>query len=129
MEFDTWKMELINEVETAAEARAEQALADPDDPRIEKSQKALFDLADGLRSLPSDHDPLRALFSEEAELSNLMRATVGEPESRYHDAKEELLGAYGFEHEPFATADQFLEVLRAKADETISEYRLRVRVE
>lgn len=129
MEFEAWKAALINEVETAAEARAEQALADPDDPRIEKSQKALFDLADGLRALPPDHAALKALFSEEAEISNLMRAAAGEPESRYHDAKEELLGAYGFEHEPFATADQFLEVLRAKADETISEYRLRVRVE
>ena len=66
------------------------------------------------------------MFSEEAEISNLMRAAAGEPESRYHDAKEELLQAYGFEHEPFETAGQFLEVLRAKADETISEYRLRV---
>jgi hypothetical protein len=41
---------LINEIETAA-GRAEQALADPDDPRIEKSQKALFDLAEQLRAL------------------------------------------------------------------------------
>ena len=55
-----------------------------------------------------------------------MRAAAGEPESRYHDAKEELLQAYGYEREPFETADQFLDLLRAKADETISEYRLRV---
>ena len=126
MHFEAWKKALINEVETAAEGRAEKALADPDDPRIETSQQALFDLGDSLRALPSDSRALIALFSEETELSNLLRATVGEPESRYHEAKEDLLRAYGFEHEPFETADKFLEVLRAKADETISEYRLRV---
>ena len=103
-----------------------RALAGPDDPRIEKSQKALFDLAERLRALPPDHAALKALFSEEAEISNLMRAAAGEPESRYRDAKEELLQAYGYEREPFETADQFLDLLRAKADETISEYRLRV---
>ena len=126
MEFEAWKTALINEVETAAEARAEQALAGPDDPRIEKSQKALFALVEQLKELPPDHAALKALFSEEAEISNLMRAAAGEPESRYHDAKEELLRAYGYEREPFETADQFLDLLRAKADETISEYRLRV---
>ena len=84
MEFEAWKTALINEIETAAEGRAEMARADPDDPQIEKSQKALFDLAEQLRALPSDHATLKALFSEETELANLMRATLGEPEGRYH---------------------------------------------
>ena len=69
MEFETWKTALINEIETAAEWRAEKALANPDDPRIEKSQKALFDLAEQLRALPPNHATLKALFSEETELS------------------------------------------------------------
>jgi hypothetical protein len=125
MEFEAWKTALIDEIETAAEGRAEKALADPDDPRIEKSQKALFDLAEQLRALPSDHATLKALFSEETELCNLMRATVGEPEGRYHDAKEDLLRAYGIDHEPFENGDEFLKVLRDRVDETISEYRLR----
>ena len=77
---------MIKEVETAAEGRAEQALADADDPRIAKSQEMLFDLAEQLRALPPDHTKLKALFSEETELSNLMRATVGEPEGRYRES-------------------------------------------
>jgi hypothetical protein len=105
MEFNTWKTALINEIETAAEWRAETALADPDDPRIASSQKALF--------------------AEEAELSNLMRSTHGEPERRYRDAKEDLLRTYGIEHEIFEDPDQFLDALRNRVDETISEYRLR----
>ena len=125
MEFEAWKTALINEIETAAEGRAEQALADPDDPRMEKSQKALFDLAEQLQALQPDHATLKALFSEETELANLMRATVGEPEGRYHDAKEDLLRAYGIDHEPFEDADQFLKVLRGRVDETISRYHLR----
>ena len=126
MEFETWKAGLIKEIETAAEGRAERVLADPDDPRIEKSQKALFDLAEQLKALPPDHTELKALFHEETELANLMRATAGEPERRYRDAKEDLLAAYGIDHEPFRNAAQFLDVLRDRADETISEYRLRV---
>jgi hypothetical protein len=125
MEFEAWKTALIREIETAAEGRAEMGLADPDDPRIENSQKVLFDLAEQLRALPPDHAALKALFSEETELCNLMRATVGEPEGRYHNAKEDLLAAYGIGHEPFEDADQFLKVLRDRVDETISEYRLR----
>ena len=119
-------MALIREIETAAEWRAERALADPDDSRIEKSQQALFDLAEQLRALPAEHATLKALFSEEAELGNLMRATVGEPEHRYRDAKEGLLAAYGIDLDPYENVDQFLGVLRDRVDETISEYRLRV---
>jgi hypothetical protein len=124
MEFSTWKTALINEIETAAEWRAEKALGD-DDPRIVSSQKALFDLADAVKNLPADHGPLKALFAEESELANLMRSTQGEPERRYHDAKEDLLRTYGIEHETFETPEQFLNALRNRVDETISEYRLR----
>jgi len=126
MEFETWKAALIEEIETAAEGRAEQVLGRPDDPRIERSQKALFDLVEEIRTFPSDHAALGALYREELELSNLMRASVGEPEGRYREAKEDLLAAYGIDHEPFADAAQFLGVLRDRVDETISEYRLRV---
>jgi hypothetical protein len=126
MQIETWKKALINEIETAAAWRAERVLADPDDPRNEKSQKALLDLAEKLKATPDNHAKLNALFREEQEMDNLMRAPAGEPERRYHDAKEELLQAYGFEQEPFATVEAFLDHLRAKADETISEYRLRV---
>jgi len=125
MEFEAWKAALIKEIETAAENRAEMVLADPDDPRIEKSQKALFDLAEQLKALPPDHAELKALFREEAELANLMRAAVGEPERRYRDAKEDLLAAYGIDRAPFSNVAQFLQALRDRADETISEYRLR----
>jgi hypothetical protein len=125
MELQEWKNALIKEIEIAAEWRAEKALADPDDPRIEKSQKALFDLAEELRGMTQDHPQLKALFNEETELSNVMRATLGEPETRYHDTKEDLLRAYGIEHEPFENADQFLDVLRHRVDEIISEFRLR----
>jgi hypothetical protein len=125
MELQEWKNALIKEIEIAAEWRAEKVLADPDDPRIEKSQKALFDLADELRAMPQDHPQLKALFNEETELSNVMRATPGEPETRYHDTKEDLLRAYGIEHEAFENADQFLDVLRHRVDEIVSEFRLR----
>lgn len=126
MNIETWKADLIKEIETAAENRADMARDKPDDPRIEQSQKALFDLAGQLRALPSDHAELCALFREESELSALQRSTVGEPEGRYRGAKEDLLAAYGIEHATFATADEFLRVLRDRVDETISEYRLRV---
>lgn len=123
MDFSTWKTELIKEIETAAEWRAEKAIGDAD-PRIASSQQALFDLAEALKTLPADHGPLKALFAEESELSNLMRSTQGEPEHRYHDAKEDLLRTYGIEHETFEDPDQFLNALRNRVDETISEYRL-----
>jgi len=125
MDFQSWKAALINEIETAAEGRAAKAFADPADPLIEKSQKALYDLAEQLRALPPDHAALKALFNEETELSNLMRSRVGEPEGRYYGAKEDLLAAYGIDRQPFETADQFLRVLRDRVDETISEFRLR----
>ena len=125
MDFQSWKAALINEIEIAAEGRAAKAFADPADPLIEKSQKALYDLAEQLRALPPDHASLKALFNEETELSNLMRSRVGEPEGRYYGAKEDLLAAYGIDRQPFETADQFLRVLRDRVDETISEFRLR----
>ena len=125
MDFQSWKAALINEIEIAAEGRAAKAFADPADPLIEKSQKALYDLAEQLRALPLDHASLKALFNEETELSNLMRSRVGEPEGRYYGAKEDLLAAYGIDRQPFETADQFLRVLRDRVDETISEFRLR----
>jgi hypothetical protein len=125
MDFESWKTALIKEIEVAAEGRAERAVADPQNAKFGESQKALFDLADQLRALPPDHAKLAALFHEESEFSNLTRATPGEPEARYRDAKEDLLQAYGIEREPFATADQFLDLLRNRVDETISEYRLR----
>lgn len=126
MKLQEWKSALIAEIETAADARAEMAQGNVDDPRLEASQKALFDLADQLRQLPMDHAPLKALFNEESELTNLLRAQAGEPEHRFHEAKEEFLQAYGFDREPCATADQFLALMRDWVDETISEYRLRV---
>ena len=125
MDFQSWKAALIDEIETAAEGRAAKAFVDPADPLIEKSQKALYDLAEQLRALPPDHALLKALFNEETELGNLMRARVGEPEGRYYGAKEDLLAAYGIDRQPFETADQFLRVLRDRVDETISEFRLR----
>lgn len=126
MDFQTWKAALINEIETAAEGRAQRAFADPADPLIEKGQKALYDLAEQLRAVPPEHASLKALFNEETELSTLMRARVGEPEGRYYDAKEDLLAAYGIDRQPFETVDQFLRVLRDRVDETVSEFRLRV---
>jgi hypothetical protein len=126
MEYETWKSALIDEIETVASWQAERGIADPNDPRFEKSQQALRGLADAVRNMPGDHPALKALYREEQEIANLMRAPAGEPEHRYFDAKEEVLQAYGFEQQPFASADQFLDLLRAKADETISEYRLRV---
>ena len=125
MDIDTWKKALISEIETAAEWRAEKTLVDPDDPLIETSQKALFDLAEKLKALPADDEKLQGLFNEETELSNLMRATPGEPENRYYNAKEDLLRDYGIEHELFKDAGEFLQVLRTRVDETITEYRLR----
>lgn len=126
MQIGTWKAALIKEVETAAENRAEIALVNPDDPRIEKSQQALFGLADKLKALPLDHTELNALFREESELGQLLRSNPGEPEGRYRDAKEDLLAAYAIDHAPFETVEQFLKVLRDRVDETISEFRLRV---
>ncbi|MBK8211987.1 MAG: hypothetical protein IPK78_20660 [Rhodospirillales bacterium] len=125
MDFQSWKAGLISEIEIAAEGRAAKAFVDPADPLIEKSQKALYDLAEQLRALPPDHAPLKALFNEETELGNLMRARVGEPEGRYYGAKEDLLAAYGIDHQPYESVDQFLCVLRDRVDETISEFRLR----
>lgn len=125
MDIGSWKAELIREIETAAEWRAQMARDDPDDLRIPRSQKALFDLAEQLKALPTDNADLKALFGEESELGNLMRSKVGEPEGRYRDSKEDLLRSYGIDHEPFDTAGQFLRLLRHRVDETISEYRLR----
>lgn len=91
MSFKEWKAKLVTEVDDAAAWCAERALADPDDPRNEKAQKALVHLADRLRALPADHKALTELFREEQEFSNLARAVSEEPEHRYRDAKEELL--------------------------------------
>jgi hypothetical protein len=125
MDFQTWKNQLVTEVKTAAERRAEKARADPDDPRIEKSQKALFDLAEKLEALPDDDPESRGLFKEENELANLMRAAPGEPEDRYHASKEDLLEAYGIERETFDDPHKFIELLRDMVDETVAGYRLR----
>lgn len=125
MDFDAWKTRLITEIKTAAEWRAERARADADDPRIEQSQKALYALAEKLEALPADDPKLTALFREEGELANLRRAAPDEPEKRYHDAKEDLLQAYGIDHPSYDDPGQFLDLLRNRVDETISEYRLR----
>ena len=125
MDFQTWKAQLITEIRTAAEGRAEKARSDPDDPRIEQSQKALFDLADKLGTLPDDDAKLNALFKEESELANLMRAAPGEPERRYYDAKQDLLQDYGIGRPTFDNPEQFIDLLCSRVEETISEYRLR----
>lgn len=126
MDFQQWKTALISEIETSAESRAEIAQSKVDDPAMATSQAALFALADKVRALPADNVALKALYQEETELANVLRAPTGEPESRYREAKEELLAAYGLDHPPFGSVDEFLGVLRGKVDETISEYRLRV---
>jgi hypothetical protein len=128
MNFETWKQALIEEIETAAKWRAEQILGDPDDLRIAKSQQMVFDLADKIKAMPERNVALQALFKEEQELANIVRAVPGEPESRYRNAKEELLRAIGFDHEPFESPEDFLDVLRAKTDEVVSEYRLRMTI-
>ncbi|MFZ1414443.1 MAG: hypothetical protein WAS73_07700 [Defluviicoccus sp.] len=124
MQFDKWKNALVNEIEVAAEWRAEKAVLDRDDPRIRDSQQALFDLAHGLKALPADHAGLCALFQEEQELGQLDEAGMGAAESRYREAKEDLLQAIGFEHDPFPDPAKFLDVLRRQVDETITEFRL-----
>jgi hypothetical protein len=124
MQFEAWKNALINEIEVAAEWRAEKAVLDRNDPRIGDSQQALFDLAGGLKALPADHAGLCALYQEEQELVTLEDARMGAAESRYREAKEDLLRAIGFEHDPFADPAQFLDVLRRQVDETITEFRL-----
>ena len=124
MDFEKWREELVREIEMAAERRAEKALVYPDEPRVEASEKALFDLAANLAALPADHEQLNALFNQEQEFANLKEGGPEEAENRYREARGELLGAIGFEHEPFEDPEQFLEVLRARADETISEFRL-----
>lgn len=124
MQFETWKNALVNEIEVAAEWRAEKAVLDRSDPRIRDSQQALFDLAGSLKALPADHAGLCALFQEEQELGQLDKAGMGAAESRYREAKEDLLRAIGYEHDPFADPAQFLDVLRRQVDETITEFRL-----
>lgn len=124
MEFETWKNALINEIEVAAEWRAEKAVLDRTDPRIPDSQQALFDLAGGLKALPADHVGFSALFQEEQELSDLEHPRMGAAENRYRAAKEDLLRSIGFEHDPFPDPAQFLDVLRRQVDETITEFRL-----
>jgi hypothetical protein len=124
MEFETWKQRLVAEIETAAEWRAEKAVLDRSDPDIANSQAALFALAGRIRALPADQAELRALYDEELELVGLDRSGPGEAESRYREAKEDLLRAIGFEHEPFADAAGFLSVLRRQVDETITGFRL-----
>ncbi len=124
MDIETWKAQLVSEIETAAEWRAEQAVVDRDDPAIAESQSALFELASRIRALSADQAELQNLYKEEMELANLDRATPGEAESRYREAKEDLLRAIGFEHEPFGDTGRFLGVLRRQVDETISEFRL-----
>lgn len=125
MDFEQWREKLVKEIETAAEWRAEKAVIDPNDPRTEASQKALFRLAANLATLPPEHEQLKALFDEEQELANLAEGGPEEAEYRYREAREELLGAIGFEHDPFENPEQFLDVLRARAAETMTEFRLR----
>ncbi len=125
MEFHDWKQNLVAEVEDAAARCGERALADRHDPRNETAQQVLARLASELKTLPADHQGLTALYKEEQEFANLARPEAGEPEHRYRDAKEAILRSIGYENEPFETADQFLEVLRNVADETITEYRYR----
>jgi hypothetical protein len=125
MQIDAWKAALIDEIETAAAWRTEKTLGSPNDPRIAQSQQDLYSLIEQLKALPADDAALTALYQEEREIANLKRATVGEPEARYRDAKEELLETYGIDRGPFDNAGQFLHLLRNLANETISEYRLR----
>lgn len=124
MNFQAWKDRLANEIETAAEWRAEKAVLDRHDPDITASQAALFELANRLRALPADDGDLRALFSEEMELSQLDRSQPGEAEQRYRATREDLLRSIGFDHPPFADAGAFLATLRRQVDETIAEFRL-----
>ncbi|MCW5699989.1 MAG: hypothetical protein KIT00_09120, partial [Rhodospirillales bacterium] len=74
MDFETWKQNLVNEIETAASACAERSLADMNDPTFANSQKALFAMAQSVKNLPADTETLKDLFEEEKELNELMRA-------------------------------------------------------
>lgn len=125
MDYATWKKDLVKEIETAAMRRTQEVFADAnEEARAVDSQMELLRLAEYLRAMPETAEHMAALFREEGEIDRLERAPWGEAEQRYHDAKEDLLAAIGFEHVPFATADEFLDTVRARLDEIISEYRL-----
>lgn len=125
MNYEEWKANLVNEIQTSADSRAAKSVGEPNDPRLAESQSILFALAEQIKSMPADHETLVALFNEEAELATLAEAGPDEAEHRYHDSKEQLLQSIGIDHEPFDNPHQFLAVLRNMVDETITEYRLR----
>ncbi|MBK8176276.1 MAG: hypothetical protein IPK66_13735 [Rhodospirillales bacterium] len=125
MNIMTWKRNLIEEIEAAAERRTQEIFADAgEERRAIQSQETLLGLAAALRAMPDDEAHLAALFTEEAEMAAVDGGAPGEAEHRFHEAKEDLLRLIGFEQEPFATADAFLDAVRGRADEIIAEYRL-----
>lgn len=125
MDYASWKQGLLEEIEQAAMRRTQEVLSDPEEERRAiSSQQALLDLAQKLRAMPENDEHVTALFAEEQEIDCLENAPIGEAEQRYRDAKEDLLRTIGFEHDPFESADAFLNAVRAHVDEVISEYRL-----
>jgi len=125
MDYASWKEDLLEEIEQAAMRRTQKVFSDSSEERCAMdSQRTLLDLAEKLRALPANAERLTALFAEEEEIERLENAPVGEPEHRYRDAKEDLLGTIGFEHDAFESVDAFLDAVRAHVDEVISEYRL-----
>lgn len=125
MNYASWKRDLLNEIEMAAMRRTQEVFADAEEEAsAARSQTTLLALAERLRAMPDNAEHLVALFREEEEGERLEGAPRGEAEQRVRDAKEELLAAIGYEHDAFESVDAFLDAIRGRIDEIISEYRL-----
>jgi hypothetical protein len=124
MKYEAWRDRLINDVENAAAMCVERDLVDRGDPDNAAIAESLYRMAEKIRSLPKDDGRMVALWREESELANVPEREFGAAESRCHEAREDVLRAIAFEHGPYEELGEFFTVLRRKADETITEFRL-----
>ncbi len=92
--FRFHKEQLLIEVESTADWRARKAEEYPDDPRNDRSAKALAKLARRLSRIKSDHPTIRALaefWEREDTQAEQIKADLTDEQSRY-------IGRYGFDY-------------------------------
>lgn len=124
MTYEMWREQLITDIENAAAMCAERDVVEHGNPQNVADAKVFYGMAQKIREMAPDDPRLVGLYKEEGALAQVPEREYGEAEHRCHEAREDVLRGISDEHGPYENLDEFLAVLRRKADETITEFSL-----
>jgi flagellar biosynthesis/type III secretory pathway protein FliH len=110
--------QLIENVESSADWRAEKAEQYPDDTRNMRSSQALTKLAEKLKALPANDENVAAY---EAVMSRLVESDGGDEMFGVIEYESQYIGRYGFDYPQDGDPADFLEALTEACQESVDK--------